>query len=72
MQCDRFPEAARLEFGSSSQMLSCTSTGGPITTIVWRRNQRFLMEYNRTQRIDDVSSATYVDTLSLNQEYPKM
>ena len=65
------PKAARLEFDSSSQMLTCTSTGGPIATIVWRRDQTLLIEYNRTQRIDDVSSATYVNTLSLNQVHPK-
>ena len=65
------PETARLEFDSPSQVLSCISTGGPITTISWKRNEILLTGYDRTQRIDDISSATYVNTLSLDGEYPR-
>ena len=62
--------AARIAFDSSSQTLTCTSTGGPITTIVWKRNEAHLTEYDMIQRIEDVGSATYVNTLSLNEEHP--
>ena len=63
-------EAKDLTFESSKQALSCTSTGGPPTTVTWMKNGDPLnvdgATYEQLQEIIDASSSTYITTLFIN------
>ena len=56
-----------LNFNRSSLALNCTSIGGPVTTVSWRKNNRPLhidgSRYHQTQRIVDSESAVYENIL---------
>ena len=56
-----------LNFNRSSLSLNCTSTGGPVTTISWRKNNQPLLidgnHYYQTQRIVDSENAVYENIL---------
>ena len=45
--------------------LTCTSTGGPPTTVTWRKNGVLVNEslYERSQRLVNAESATYENVL---------
>ena len=59
------PSITSLLFDRNSTTLTCTSTGGPPTTITWRKNgvpvDRFL--YKESQRLVDAVEATYQSVL---------
>ena len=57
-----------IEVGLSMQSgLICTSTGGPATTVTWRRDGQLLtttdIAFHQSQRILSTSNATYETTL---------
>jgi len=43
--------------------LTCTSTGGPATTVSWTRGNDTLSDVYDTSRVTDTVTATYVHTL---------
>ena len=48
--------------------LTCTSTGGPATTVSWRRNGTMLSDdstYSITSQVTDAVTATYTHTLTV-------
>ena len=48
--------------------LTCTSTGGPATTVSWRRDGTVLSDdstYNITSQVTDTVTATYSHTLTV-------
>ena len=59
------PSITSLLFDSNSTTLTCTSTGGPPTTVSWRKNGVTvdLSIYEQSQRLVDAESATYQSVL---------
>lgn len=61
------PTAIDLEYHDSS--LVCTSSGGPATHVIWRKNGQSLnidgISYLQTQKITFIDNATYETTLHL-------
>ena len=48
--------------------LTCTSTGGPATTVTWRKNCVMLADsadYQQTQTVTNTMTATYGNTLTI-------
>ena len=48
--------------------LTCTSTGGPATTVSWRRDDTILSDdntYSITSQVTDAETATYTHTLTV-------
>ena len=48
--------------------LTCTSTGGPVSTVSWRRDGTILSDgstYNITSQVTDTVTATYTHTLTV-------
>ena len=48
--------------------LTCTSTGGPVSTVSWRRDGTLLSDdstYNITSQVTDTVTATYTHTLTV-------
>ena len=56
-----------ISYSSDDQTLTCTSTGGPTTTVVWRQNCVILQEsdsnYMQSQTVINTQTATYENTL---------
>ena len=54
-------------YRSTDQTLTCTSTGGPATTVVWRQNCVIMQEsdsnYTQSQNVINTQTATYENTL---------
>ena len=52
-------------FDRNSTTLTCTSTGGPPTTVTWRKNGVLvdLSLYEQSQRLVDAMEATYQSVL---------
>ena len=54
-------------YSTADQTLTCTSTGGPATTVVWRQNCVIMQEsdsnYMQSQTVTNTQTATYVNTL---------
>ena len=59
------PSITFLLFDRNSTSLTCTSTGGPPTTVSWRKNgvPVDLSLYEQSQRLVDAESATYQSVL---------
>ena len=59
------PSITSLLFDRNSTTLTCTSTGGPPTTVSWRKNGVAvdLSIYEQSQRLVDAESATYQSVL---------
>ena len=57
-----------IEYSFSSRTLTCISTGGPATTVTWRRDSVFISESQSTrhQQLTEISTATYHNLLTLN------
>ena len=56
-----------ISYSSTDQTLTCTSTGGPATTVVWRQNCVIMQEsdsnYTQSQNVINTQTATYENTL---------
>ena len=59
------PSITSLHFDRNSTTLTCTSTGGPPTTVTWRKNgvPVDLSLYEQSQRLIDPMEATYQSVL---------
>lgn len=58
-------------FSSITQELICISTGGPATTIIWRKNNETINnQYRQTQKILDTDNSIYENILFLGEEEP--
>ena len=64
---NRFPEYSY----NNSQILTCTSTGGPATTVDWLKDGQTLGdEYEQQKGIINQTTAEYQSVLSLGQSRP--
>ena len=59
------PSITSLVFNRNSTTLTCTSTGGPPTTVAWRRNGVLVNDslYQQSQRVVNTETATYENVL---------
>ena len=62
------PSITGLLYDRSTLTLTCTSTGGPATTVTWRKNGAVVevdgSTYNQSQGVVDTRTATYENILS--------
>ena len=61
-----FTEDSDLNGNSSQFTLTCISTGGPATTVIWTRDSDTVTEGNQTV-LDDRVSAEYTHTLTMTR-----
>ena len=59
------PSITSVIFDRNSTTLTCTSTGGPPTTVTWRKNDVPINEslYEQSQRLVNTVTATYENVL---------
>lgn len=62
------PELQNVNYDPSTGLLVCTSTGGPVTEVVWQRDGVSETRFQGSKIITDTVSAAYTNTLLLNQE----
>ena len=58
-----------LTFNSSSNTLTCTSTGGPATTVTWKRDGAVITlntTYQQTKIVVDPVAGTYQTVLTID------
>ena len=63
------PIVTSLTFDDQSRTLTCTSTGGPATTVTWRRDGVMITlstTYQQTKRLVDPVSGTYQTLLTID------
>ena len=63
------PSVTGLVYDSQSRTCTCTSTGGPATTVTWRRNGVLITlnaTYQQTKRMTDISIVTYRTMLTID------
>ena len=63
------PSVTTLTFNSSSNTLTCTSTGGPATTVTWRRDGAVITlstTHQQTKRVVDAVEGTYQTVLTID------
>ena len=63
------PNVTGLSFDDQSRTLTCTSTGGPATTVTWRRDGvviTFSATQQETKRLVDAVNGTYQTVLTIN------
>lgn len=56
-------------YNSEDSTIMCTSSGGPATTVSWRKNCRRLpniSDYQQSQTVTSTITATYCSTLGIN------
>jgi hypothetical protein len=59
------PVVTGLEYNHTLLTLTCTSDGGPVDSVTWRRDGVEVgPQFNQTQTLTDTVSATYQHTLS--------
>ena len=64
------PNVTDLKYDSQSRTLTCTSTGGPATTVTWKKDGAVITlndTYQQTQRVVDRVEGTYQTVLTINQ-----
>ena len=63
------PNVTGLTFDDQSRTLTCTSTGGPATTVTWRRDEVLITlndTHQQTKRIVDNVTSTYQTVLTID------
>ena len=63
------PNVTDLTFDDQSRTLTCTSTGGPATTVTWRRDGLVITlnaTHQQTKRLVDPVVGTYQTVLTIN------
>ena len=63
------PNVTGLTFDDQSRTLTCTSTGGPATTVTWRRDGVVITlndTHQQTKRIVDSVNGTYQTVLTID------
>ena len=64
------PNITELAFDRESRTLTCTSTGGPATTVTWTKDGAVITPsttHQQTQMIVDTVEGTYQNTLAIAQ-----
>ena len=64
-----FPWVYYLTYDNQSRTLTCTSYGGPATTVTWRRDGELITlnaTYQQTQIVTNSSTATYQTVLTID------
>ena len=62
------PSVTSLRYDNQSKTLTCTSTGGPATTVTWRRDGVVITlnaTYQQTKRVVDPVEGTYQTVLTI-------
>ena len=63
------PNVTSLTYNDQSRTLTCTSTGGPATTVTWRRDGVVLTlngTHQQTKKLVDAVTSTYQTVLTIN------
>ena len=63
------PNVTSLTFDDQSRTLTCTSTGGPATTVTWRRDGVVITlnaTHQQTKRVVDPVAGTYQTVLTID------
>ena len=63
------PSVSSLTYDDQSRTLTCTSTGGPATTVTWRRDGVVITlnaTYQQTKRLIDAVNGTYQTVLTID------
>ena len=64
-----------LSYSPSNRILTCVSTGGPATTVTWRKDDDLIplnsSTYTQSQVVMDTITATYHNLLSINSSDPR-
>ena len=64
------PDVTRLTFDRESRTLTCTSTGGPATTVIWTKDGAVITPsttHQKTQMIVDTVGGIYQNNLTIAQ-----
>ena len=64
------PNVTGLTFDRESRTLTCTSTGGPATTVTWKKDGTVITPnktYQQTKRLVDTVEGIYQNTLTIAQ-----
>ena len=64
------PIVTNLTFDDQSRTLTCTSTGGPATTVTWKRDGVVITlsdTHQQTKRVVDAVNGTYQTLLTINR-----
>ena len=64
------PSTTTLVYNESTRSLTCTSTGGPATTVTWRKDGAIIAigaAYQQTQVVTDSTIGTYETVLTIAQ-----
>ena len=64
------PDVTRLTFDRESRTLTCTSTGGPATTVIWTKDGAVITPsttHQQTQMIVDTVGGIYQNNLTIAQ-----
>ena len=59
-----------LVYDETTRSLTCTSTGGPATTVTWRKDGAVISigaAYQQTQVVTDATTGTYETVLTIDQ-----
>ena len=63
------PNVTSLTFDDQSRTLTCTSTGGPATTVTWRRDGIVITlndTHQQTKSVVDLGNGTYQTVLTID------
>ena len=63
------PNVTSLTYNDQSSTLTCTSTGGPATSVTWRRNGLVIAindTYQQTKKLVDPVNGTYQTVLTID------
>ena len=63
------PNVTSLTFNSNYNTLTCTSTGGPATTVTWRKDRAVIIlnaTYQQTKKVVDSVEGTYQTVLTID------
>ena len=64
------PTATTLVYSETTRSLTCTTTGGPATTVTWRKDGAIISisaAYQQTQVVTDATTGTYETVLTIAQ-----
>ena len=64
------PNITSLTYDDQSRILTCTSTGGPATTVTWRRDEVVITlnaTHQQTKSLVDPVMSTYQTVLAIDQ-----
>ena len=69
------PNVTGLTYDDQSRNFTCTSTGGPATTVTWRRDGVVITlnaTYHQTKSLVDPVTSTYQTVLNIDQSLEQM